>query len=590
MRTEDSVEGAFDSVLPDALMPYLMSHCGGTAVMEKARQLRELLRRPGAIVAVGAHDALSARLIERAGFDAVWASGFAISASQFALPDANVLTMTENLAVIKQMRMATELPIIADVDNGYGNAVNVMRTVSEYEAVGVAAISLEDNIFPKRCSFYSGVQRELVSLEEHCGKIRAAKRAQRSSDFMVIARTETLIAGWGMEEALQRATAYAEAGADAILIHSKAPTAAEVTEFARRWSLDTPLVVVPTTYASTPLSTLEAAGFKIVIFANHPVRAAITAMKDTLTLLRRDGTASLLDPHIAPLEEVYDLVGVSGLKAAEEEFLPVGAESVRAIILAAGFEAGLLPLIEDRPKALLDIKGKSILERQVEALNACNIKDIVVVRGYQRDKFTLPNIRYYDNERYEKSFDLASLFCAESELRGRCIVLYGDILFDRSVLEKLLQSEKDISLVVDRAWYDQHRLGTANEAPSKPDLVVLRDPPEQGYRFLPSPADTTVMKIGQQQPSGEAHGEFIGMAMFSPQGMEALRQGYQRVIGSYRGGPFHEAPSLEQASLTDMLQELIDQDQNVYAVNVYKGWMEVDTFEDYQRAWAYVKK
>jgi phosphoenolpyruvate phosphomutase len=558
--------------------------------MDKARQLREVLRRTGAIAAVGAHDALSARLIERAGFDAVWASGFAISAAQFALPDANLLTMTENLETIRQMSRATNLPVIADIDNGYGNAVNVMRTIIEYEAAGVAAISIEDNIFPKRCSFYSGVQRELVSVEEHCGKIRAAKRAQRSADFMVIARTETLIAGWGMEEALQRATAYAEAGADAILIHSKAPTAVEVTEFARRWSRDTPLVVVPTTYASTPLRELEAVGFKIVIFANHPVRAAITAMRDTLALLRREGTASLLDPHIASLEEVYDLVGVAELKAAEQEFLPVGAESVRAIILAAGFEPDLLPLTEDRPKALLDIKGKSILERQVETLNACNIKDIAVVRGYQKDKFTLPNIRYYDNEDYEKNFELASLFCAESELRGRCLVLYGDILFDRSVLEKLLQSDKEISLVVDRAWYDQRGHVRPGEAPPKPDLVRLNDPPEQGYRFLPSTADTTVVRIGQRQPPEDAHGEFIGMAMFSPNGIELLRQAYHGLAERYRGGPFHEAPSLQQASLTDMIQELIEHRQDVYTVNIYKGWMEVDTFEDYQRAWAYIKK
>jgi phosphoenolpyruvate phosphomutase len=558
--------------------------------MERARRLRERLRCPGAAVAVGAHDALSARLIERAGFDAVWASGFAISAAQFALPDANLLTMTENLDIVRRLQRATALPIIADCDNGYGNAVNVMRTVAEYEAAGVAAICLEDNIFPKRCSFYSGVQRELVSLDEHCGKIRAAKRAQRSADFMVIARTEALIAGWGLDEALQRAAAYADAGADAILIHSKAPTAAEVTAFARRWSRETPLVVVPTTYAATPLQELEAAGFKLVIFANHPVRAAIAAMRDTLAQLRRHGIASRLDPQIATLDEVYELVGVADLQAAEREFLPVGAEAVRAIILAAGFEPGLLPLIEERPKALLDIKGKTILERQIEVLNACHIKDIVVVRGYRKDQFTLPNVRYYDNDRYEKSFELASLFCAEAELRGRCLVLYGDILFDRSVLEKLLQSDKDISLVIDRAWYDQHRHGRAGDAPPKPDLVVLRDAPPQGYRFLPSTADTTVVKIGQHIPSVDAHGEFIGLAMFSPAGTQALRQAYHRVVGSYRGGPFHEAASLEQASLTDMLQELIDHGQEVYAVSVYKGWMEIDTFEDYQRAWASVKR
>jgi phosphoenolpyruvate phosphomutase len=558
--------------------------------MQKARRLRELLQRPGAVAAVGAHDALSARLIERAGFDAVWASGFAISAAQFALPDANILTMTENLEVIRHINQATALPVIADCDNGYGNAVNVIRTVTEYENAGIAAICLEDNIFPKRCSFYAGVQRELVSIEEHCGKLRAAKRAQQDSDFMVIARTEALIAGWGMEEALQRATAYAGAGADAILIHSKAPTAAEVLEFARRWSLETPLVIVPTTYASTPLQTLADAGFKLVIFANHPVRAAITGMRESLAQLRRHGTASLLDAHIASLEDVFDLVGVSRLTAEEQEFLPVGAESVCAIILAAGFEPGLLPLIEDRPKALLDIKGKTILERQIEAMNACRIKDIAVVRGYQKEKFTLPNVRYYDNERYEKNFDLASLFCAESELQGRCLVLYGDILFDRSILEKLLQSDQDISLVIDRAWYDHHAQGAESAVPAKPDLVSLQDPPVQGYRFLPTTADTTVLKIGQHLTPEEAHGEFIGMAMFSPQGTEALREAYHRVVGRHRSGPFHQAESLEQASLTDMLQELIDHGHPVHAVSIYKGWMEVDTFEDYQRAWAYIKK
>jgi phosphoenolpyruvate phosphomutase len=313
-------------------------------------------------------------------------------------------------------------------------------------------------------------------------------------------------------------------------------------------------------------------------------------MQQSLASLRQHGTASLLDPHIAPLEEVYDLVGVSELQAAEQEFLPVGAESVRAIILAAGFEPGLLPLTEDRPKALLDIKGKSILERQVEVLNACNIKDIVVVRGYQKDKFTLPNIRYYDNEAYEKNFDLASLFCAEAELHGRCLVLYGDILFDRSVLEKLLQSDKDISLLIDRAWYDQRGALHPGEVPPKPDLVLLQDPPEPGYRFLPGSADTAVARIGQQLATAEAHGEFIGMAMFSTAGTELVRQTYLRVAESDRGGPFHEAPALQQASLTDLLQELIERGQEVFAVSIYKGWMEVDSFEDYQRAWAYIKQ
>src|SRR5438477_6750830 len=189
--------------------------------MNKAQSFRKLLNRPETVVLAGAHNALSAKLVEQAGFEAIWASGFEISAA-WGVPDASTLTMTENLDVVKQISDAVSIPVIADGDTGYGNAINVMRTVEAYEQAGIAGISLEDNIFPKRCSFYTGVQRELVSIEEHAGKIRAAKAAQKNPDFTVIARSEALIAGLGMEAAILRAGAYAQAGAGAILVHSKA--------------------------------------------------------------------------------------------------------------------------------------------------------------------------------------------------------------------------------------------------------------------------------------------------------------------------------------------------------------------------------
>src|SRR5438067_1193842 len=187
----------------------------------RARQLRSALEQPRPLLVAGAHNPLSARLVEEAGFDAIWASGFEISASQ-GVPDANILTFTENLEIARGIARAVGIPVIADCDSGFGNAVNVVRTVREYEDAGVAAICLEDNVFPKRCSFYSGSRRELASVEEHAGKIRAAKAAQRDGDTFIIARTEALIAGWGQAEALRRARLYADAGADGILIHSKA--------------------------------------------------------------------------------------------------------------------------------------------------------------------------------------------------------------------------------------------------------------------------------------------------------------------------------------------------------------------------------
>src|SRR5262252_2423747 len=161
-----------------------------------------LLGRPRVALAAGAHDALSAKLAEEAGFDAVWASGFGISAVQ-AVPDANILTLTETLEAVRRICDAVSVPVVADCDNGYGNAINVMRTASEFERAGAAGICIEDNEFPKRCSFYAGVRRDLVPTEEHARKIAAAVAARRDPGFLVIARTEALIVGLGLAEALR---------------------------------------------------------------------------------------------------------------------------------------------------------------------------------------------------------------------------------------------------------------------------------------------------------------------------------------------------------------------------------------------------
>jgi phosphoenolpyruvate phosphomutase len=556
--------------------------------VSKAAKLRALLDRPGLIPAVGAHDALSAKLIEAAGFQVVWASSFTISAAQRAMADANLLTMTENLEVARYINDAVAIPVIADCDNGYGNAINVIRTVEEYERAGIAGISIEDNIFPKRCSLYPGMRRELASVEEHAGKIRAAKRAQRDPRFLVIARTEALIAGWGMAEALRRASAYTEAGADMILVHSKAPTAAEVLEFMERWDRPAPIVVVPTLYPSVRIEELEAAGIKLVIFANQVLRGAMKGMQEVLATLERTKHLETVAPQIVSLEEVYAHVGVSELKAYEAEFLPTAADQVRAVIIAADFDKGLLPLTEDRPKCLLDIKGRTILERQLETLRACGIHDVVVVRGYRKGRIALPAIRCYDNDRYEETGEVYSLFVAEPEIRGRVLFLYSDILFDQAVLEKLLRSTADISIVVDRAWIDQRDRLLPLAKPM--DLVITENPPRSSHRFLPSEDSDRLLRVGQRLAPNEATGEFIGMALFSERGTELLREAYERARLGDRGGSFHEADSLERAAFTDMLQEFVNRGQPVSCVNIYKGWLEIDTFEDYQRAWGEISK
>ncbi len=554
-------------------------------MISKAQKLRERLAQPGPIVIIGAHNGLSGRIGEEAGFDGLWASGFEISAS-YAVPDANILTMAESLSAAKMMADVTSIPVIADCDNGFGNAINVIRCVEEYERAGIAGMCIEDNVFPKRCSFYAGVKRELSPVEEHAGKIRAAKATQKDKDFVVIARTEALIAGWGMEEALMRGRAYSDAGADMVLIHSKSKTPDEVLNFAKLWDKPTPLVCVPTIYKDTKVEDLHKAGFKLIIFANHAVRSAIKAMTETLQTLKKEMFTGSVEDKVVPLTRVYQLVGVDQMAKDEGAFMPSESPGVTAVILAAGQSQGLLPLTENLPKPMLDIKGKSVLERQVEVLNACGIKDIAVVRGYKKEAINLPNLRYYDNDDFASTNEVESLFRAKKELGGQFLFLYGDILFERGHLEKLLKSPADISLVVDRAYSARDKSDAAGRG--VPDLVALKEPQEAGYRFVGAEVPHTVAKVGHNVPADQAQGEFIGMALFTEKGSKALGKVHQEL--SEKKGAVGDAKSMKDASFTDIVQELINRGSEVQALDVHKGWLEIDTFDDYKRAWALIKE
>jgi phosphoenolpyruvate phosphomutase len=292
-----------------------------------------------------------------------------------------------------------------------------------------------------------------------------------------------------------------------------------------------------------------------------------------------------VEHRLVPLKEVYRLVGVEEMNEQERQFLPAGGARVTAVVMAAGFEPAMLPLIHDRPKAMLDIRGRTILERQIELLNACNIKDVAVVRGYKKEAFTPTTPRYYDNDEYAETGELYSLFRAEPELTGRVVVLYSDVLFDQGILEKLLKAEGEINIVVDRAWYDHQQAGLPPVRPYE-DLVVTERPPRRGYRYLPDEQATRVLRIGHDLPRDRCDGEFIGLMMLSPEGCAIVRETYRRRCQESPDAPLHEAPRLRQAKLTDLLQAVIDAGHPVRAVDIYKGWTEIDTFEDYQRAWA----
>jgi phosphoenolpyruvate phosphomutase len=288
----------------------------------KRARLREGLAGASPVVAVGAHDAMSARLIDSFGFDAVWVSGFGVSAMAYGMPDLNVITMTETLDATRRIEGVTSLPVIVDCDNGYGGFGNVVRTVIEFDRAGVAAVCIEDNLFPKRNSLYQGEsRRELIDTKEQARRLRAAKAAQESPSFVLIARVEALIAGHGVEAAIERAVAYSEAGADAILIHSKDKSLSEIEGFLSAWrdtGITTPLVAVPTLFPDYTANELSDKGFSLVILANQPMRAAVQAMEETLQRLKEEGKPAAADPHIAKVNHIFDLVHTKEAIEADE--------------------------------------------------------------------------------------------------------------------------------------------------------------------------------------------------------------------------------------------------------------------------------
>ncbi|WFU71305.1 isocitrate lyase/phosphoenolpyruvate mutase family protein [Bradyrhizobium sp. CB2312] len=270
---------------------------------------------------MAAHSPLSAILAEEAGFEGLWASGFELSAL-YGLADMSLISMTQHLDTLRAIAGRTTLPIIADIDTGYGNAINVIHAIGEYERAGASAVVIEDKTFPKVTSLAADGRQELLRIAEFQGKIEAAVAARQEPDFLVIARTEALIAGLGEAEALQRAHAYVDAGADMILIHSKKRDPSEIESFSRAWTDPVPLVIVPNAYPDLDAERVKALGnVRMMIYGNYGIRAAATAMQETFRRIIADGGVQNVHKDILPVEEIFRLQKMREVKAAEARFL-----------------------------------------------------------------------------------------------------------------------------------------------------------------------------------------------------------------------------------------------------------------------------
>lgn len=529
----------------------------------KCEQLRQIICGPGTGLLVEAHNGLTAKLVEESGFEAIWASGLALSASM-GVRDNNELCQSEVMKLLEFMSDATTIPILLDGDTGYGNFNNLRRLVRKLDQIGIAGVCIEDKLFPKTNSFIRGEEQPLAEIEEFVGKIRAGKDVQRDRDFVVVARTEALIAGWSLDAALERATAYAEAGADAVLVHSKSENADQVRAFMGRWSGAAPVVVVPTTYAATPFLEFERMGIGAVIYANHVVRTVIDAVKENLAELYRTRDLAGLDRRIAPVGEVFRLQNVQEMKEAEERYLPQKEDAARAVVLAASRGSHFGHLTDQRPKCMIPVWGKSILDHIVSTLNEGGIKRIACVVGYRPEAVDLPNLEYRRNPDHASSGSVASLWQARDDLEGECVVSYGDVLYESAVLRRLLAAERDLAIVVDTSWCQ----GMKRERPI--DAVVGADAPSPRFGGVRT---STLQAIGPELDRDGAHGEWIGLLKTSAPGSRQLREELDR----WRE---QDPETFATAGLTDLLARMVARGCEIEVVYVMGQWFDVDSLDD----------
>ncbi|MDH3207242.1 MAG: phosphoenolpyruvate mutase [Gemmatimonadota bacterium] len=526
-------------------------------------QFRALLRSDQVEFLIEAHNGLSAKIGEEAGFKGLWASGLCLSA-QYGVRDNNEASWTQVLEMVEFMADATSIPIMLDGDTGYGNFNNMQRLVRKLEQRGVSAVCIEDKLFPKTNSFIGGHRQQLADIDEFAGKIKAGKDAQHDDDFVVVARVEALIAGWGLGEALKRAEAYYSAGADAILIHSAATVADEILEFKREWGDRSPVVIVPTKYYRTPTEVFRDHGFSIVVWANHILRASVTAMQEAAATIAREQNLLEVEERIAPVREVFRLQGASDLEIAERLYLPEQSVDLRAIVLAASRGVELGELTADKPKAMVKVRGEPLLSHIVATYQARGISDVTVVRGYRKEAVALPELTYVDNDDYATTGELYSLHLAlqaSSESDEGILVSYGDVLFRKYVLEALAETDSDFAIAVDTNWMES--VNRAREA----DYVSCSMPNTRNAFY----SEVLLEGIGDELAEDRIHGEWMGILKVAKEAVPRFRE----MVADICSGPDGQA-----ATIPTLLDRLVRCGEKVRVLYNTGHWLDVDSLDD----------
>jgi phosphoenolpyruvate phosphomutase len=530
----------------------------------KSGRFRELLCAPGLAFLMEAHNGLSARIVEETGFRGIWASGLSISAS-LGVRDSNEASWTQVLEILEFMADSTAIPILVDGDTGYGNFNNVRRLVAKLCQRDIAAVCIEDKLFPKTNSFI-GKNQPLADIDEFCGRIKAGKDAQTDPDFCVIARVEALISGWGMDEALKRAEAYRAAGADGILIHSKSKSPDEILAFAKEWANRSPVVIVPTMYYATPTDRFRQAGVSMAIWANHNMRASVSAMRDVSRRIFTEENLTGVEDTIASVQEIFDLTGNAELAEAERRYL-APKRSAKAIVLAASRGEALGELTLDKPKCMLDIRGLPLLRRLVSTFNDAGVADITVVRGYKKEAIDLPALNYIDNPEFATTGEIASLDRAAQQIEGDCLISYGDILFRNYILDNLMNAPGDIVLVADASFRSR-----GERHPKLSDLLVCDRAFSASY-LDDQPAQMT--QIGEGVLPDKASGEWIGLVKLSARGAKLMREEMKSALGD---------KAAAGAGLPHLFARLAAKGEAVSVLYISGHWLDVNDVFDLAKA------
>ncbi|MFT5396960.1 MAG: phosphoenolpyruvate phosphomutase [Gammaproteobacteria bacterium] len=538
-------------------------------VISKCKQLRSLLVSKELEFILEAHNGISASIVESAGFKGIWGSGLAMSA-QFGVRDSNEASWTQVVDMLEFMSDATSIPILLDGDTGYGNFNNMRRLVVKLEQRDIAGVCIEDKQFPKTNSFIDGNKQPLADIDEFCGKIKAGKDSQTDDDFSIVARVEALIAGWGLNEALKRAEAYRQAGADGILIHSKLSRPDEILAFAKEWAGRSPLVIVPTKYYSTPTDAFRKAGIDLVIWANHLIRSSVHEMEKTSKAIFDSESLADVEDKIASVDHIFQLQGAAELSQAQDRYL-VQKSDIHAVILAASRGSELRELTHDKPKAMISIGGKTLLGRLMEGLKKAGINKSTVIAGYKAEAIDLLGIEKCINEDYEKGDELQTLICAEESFNDDMLILYSDLLFREYILRDLIETDGEVVIIVDSALDNPNITGS-------PDYAYCSKDDDRS----PFMQDVTLTQLSSSADASEKNpsGYWIGMMRVRKQGREWIEAALTEL---------KSAANFNELTLPDLLNHLIQQGKPVHVHYIDGHWLDVNSLDDIDRASDFTK-